>query len=190
MRKVLLSPFIVVLLSCPNAAIGFAPPTCKTIAHRASCSVSTTTALGSSSREEEIAKLEEQLRQLKQEQQNDDAATEGGGGDGTAFSTTAEINQVEQRILEKVQGKDMILSEQDLYDGNIVQDQSSSSSTEEGGGSVVQNVLVAVLAVVFLVVFSQIPIGQEDLSKYSVSPTTSSSRTIDLGDLNTDVPRP
>ena len=113
--------------------------------------VDSTTSSLASSREEEIAKLEEQLRKLKEEETNSSSTV------GTQIN--GEINDVEKRLLEKVQGKDMILSEQDLYDGNIAEDQSTE-------GNVVQNVLVALVTVVFLGLFSQIPIGQEDLSKY------------------------
>lgn len=123
-----------------------------------------------SSREEEIAKLEEQLRKLKEEQ-----VEEGSVPDQVSSPKNA-------RKLEKVQGKDIFLSEQALYEGNIVEDQSTE-------GNVVQTALAAVAAVLFLAIFSQIPIGQEDLSKYSVAPT-SIQRTIDLGDLNPDAPKP
>jgi hypothetical protein len=131
-----------------------------------------------SSRDEEIAKLEEQLARLKEEQLTEQST------DISTKELNGEINAVEKRLLENVQGKDMILSEKELFDGNIVEDQSTE-------GNVLSNLLIAVGALVFLTLFSQIPIGQEDFSKYSVAPT-SASRTIDLGDLNlnTDVPRP
>ena len=145
-----------------------------------------TTPLGASSREEEIAKLEEQLRKLREEQQEESTSNDGDDDDDKYQMYKREISQVESRILEKVKGKDMILSERDLYDGNIMEEEDQSAQSS----NIVPNILAAVAALVFLGIFSQIPIGQEDLSKYSVSPTTSTSRTIDLGDLNTDAPRP
>lgn len=133
----------------------------------------TTTRIFSSSREEEIAQLEEQLRRLKEEQGESDEKE----------AVKSKLAEVDPRVLEKVQGKDMILTEQALYDGNFVEDQSTE------GGNIVQTALAAVVAVVFLIFFAQIPIGQEDYSKYSASPSAT-SRTIDLGDLNTDAPKP
>lgn len=143
----------------------------------------TTTSVSASSREEEIAKLEEQLRKLREEEAD---------GSSSASSTAtrddatlnSEIDAVERRILEKVQGKDMILSEQELYDGNIVKEESSE------GGNMVQTILTAVAAIVVLGIFSQIPMGDEGLSKYSAQAGPTVSRTIDLGDLNTDTPSP
>lgn len=155
---------IMVLIALSPLGVAFAPTQTRSMSVR----------LAAGNREEEIAKLEEQLRRLKEE-----------GNTATETSTeelNGEINAVEKRLLEKVQGKDMILSEKALYDGNIVEDQSTE-------GSVVSNLLTAVAALVLLALFSQIPIGQEDLSKYSAQPA-STSRTIDLGDLNTDAPRP
>ena len=171
----LLSSSFALLFLLSNGAVAFAPQNKAT-----SRAVFSRSSLGSSSsREEEIAKLEEQLRKLKKEQQESSSDTR------PESSLSGEINQVEQRILEKVQGKDIFLSEQDLYDGNIVQDQES-----QGGGNILQSILTAVIAVVFLGAFSQIPIGQDSFSKYSANSGPTTSRTIDLGDLNTDAPRP
>jgi hypothetical protein len=127
-----------------------------------------------SSRDEEIIKLEEQLRKLKDESTDEEPSDDG-------MSAAAFASVSDRRILEKVKGKDMLLSERELYDVNIVKDETS-------GGSVVQNILIGVAALVFFAVFAQIPVGQEDYQKYSVG--TTQSRTIDLGDLNTDAARP
>lgn len=163
-----------VLVFLSLAALGLAFVVVPT-AHILRPTTDGTTLWAGSSRDEEIAKLEEQLAKLKEEQATDEQSTK-------EVLDNGEINAVEKRLLENVQGKDMILSEKELFDGNIVEDQSTE-------GSVVSNLLIAVGALVFLVLFSQIPIGQDSLSKYSVAPT-STSRTIDLGDLNTDAPRP
>jgi ribosome-associated translation inhibitor RaiA len=127
-----------------------------------------------SSRDEEIIKLEEQLRKLKEESTDEKPSDD--DVSAAAFAAVAD-----QRILEKVKGKDMLLSERELFDVNIVED-------EKSGGSVVQKILIGVVALVFLGVFAQIPLGQEEYTKYSVG--TTQSRTIDLGDLNTNAPRP
>ena len=126
------------------------------------------------------------MRKLKEEEATVSAAASEDKVSSSVATTAdiqVEVNAVEQRLMEKMQENDMVLTESFLYDGNIAEDQSTE------GGSIVSTILTAVAAVVFLIVFSQVPIGQEDLSKYSVAPT-STSRTIDLGDLNTDVSRP
>jgi hypothetical protein len=127
----------------------------------------------SSSRDEEIAKLEEQLRQLRVDAPDDAVAA--------AESTEAEkeIVAVQKRILEKVKGKDMLLSERELVDKDLFLNQGES----EGGG-VLPAVLAALGAAVFLFFFSQIPVGQDDWSRYSTTSGPTTSTRIDLGDLN------
>jgi hypothetical protein len=55
-------------------------------------------------------------------------------------------------------------------------------ATESGGSGGLTGIIGAVALVLGLIAFSQVPIGQEDLSKYSAikAPT----EQIDLGDLN------
>ena len=171
--KCLLS--VVVILALSQQAIAFAPSRRISAVPKAAV---TTTVVFAGNREEEIAKLEEQLRRLREEEANSPTATK------SDVSYDGKINAVEQRLLEKVKGKDMILSERELYDDNIMEDQSTE------GGSIVQNILIAVAAVVVLGIFSQIPIGDDGLSKYSAQAGPTVSRSIDLGDLNTDAPRP
>ena len=60
---------------------------------------------------------------------------------------------------------------------------------EDSSGGIIGNVLKAVGVVVALIVFSQIPVGTEDLSKYSVpikSALENSAKvtSVDLGDVN------
>ena len=168
---------LIAVLALSQQSIAFAPSRQIVVAPTTTTTITTST-LFASRRDEEIAKLEEQLRKLKDEEANAPSTTT------TEESMNGEINAVEQRILEKVQGKDMILSERELYDSNIVEDQSTE------GGSIVQNILTAVAVAVVLGIFSQIPIGDEGLSKYSAQAGPTVSRSIDLGDLNTDAPRP
>ena len=167
---------LVSVLALSQKAIAFAPS--RRIVTTPTAATATSTTVLASSREEEIAKLEEQLRKLREEEANTPTST------AVDASLNTEINSVERRILEKVKGKDMILSERELFDDNIVEDQSTE------GGSLVQNILAAVAAIVVLGIFSQIPIGDEGLSKYSAQSGPTVSRSIDLGDLNTDGQRP
>ena len=155
------------------SAEAFAPASqsCQTSAYRNS-------RVWSSNREEEIARLEEQLRQLKEdENQSTDVPEEpstpvngngGAQGGGASLSSIREVSQ----------GRSVILSERELA--------GLTGSEENGVTMSLPGPIVAIAAVVFLVIFSQIPIGQEDLSKYSAS-GSAAVQTIDLGDLNTDI---
>lgn len=133
----------------------------------------------SSSREEEIAKLEEQLRQLKK------GDTSEGAMDNSKSILDEDLRKyvADERVLEKIRGKDMLLSESDLIEAQIL---------DNDAGTSVDGKLVPVLATlalaVFLFFFAQIPVGQEDLSRYSVTGTTA-SKTIDLGDMNPNRPQ-
>ena len=111
------------------------------------------------SKEDEIAKLEEQLKKLKNE-----AAT---------YIDQPEEKQPAPEPAEEVP-IELFLSEQ-------WKEQEAAGSAEEGGGGLT-TILAGVGLALFLVLFSQVPIGQEDLSKYSAikAPT----EQIDLGDLN------
>ena len=113
-----------------------------------------------SSREEEIAKLEEQLKLLKEEKVA--AAVE--EEESLTVQMPTEETPMELFVSEKwKEGED------------------TTTTTESSSGISVTNVVGAIGLVVGLVVFSQIPVGQEDFSKYSISPP---SNEIDLGDLN------
>lgn len=131
-----------------------------------------------SSRDEEIAKLEEQLRRLKEEE-NDSIEAK------SELTSSVEVSRkVDPRVLEKVKGKDMILSERDLLDAEVWNNDESLVQGSNGFASV-PTVLAIVGAAIFLFFFAQVPIGQEDLSRFSVT-GSSSSTVIDLGDLNPD----
>mmetsp|Transcript_92335 Transcript_92335/g.258054 ORF Transcript_92335/g.258054 Transcript_92335/m.258054 type:complete len:164 (-) Transcript_92335:230-721(-) len=114
------------------------------------------------SKEEEIAKLEEQLKRLKKEKETVEVPV-------SAPTATDDAGELEGTPIG------MFLTEQ-------WKEQEANADSESSGGGIM-NVLIAVGFALVVVLFSQIPIGQEDLSKYSVgsSPT---AEQIDLGDLN------
>jgi hypothetical protein len=118
--------------------------------------------------------LEAELRRLKQ----DDAP------DAVAAETEPVKKVAEPRNLEKVAGKDMLLSERELVDQQLFIDDGSEAGSENG---VLPAVIAAFGAAVFLFFFSQVPVGQDDWSHYSTNSGPTTSTRIDLGDLNSDV---
>ena len=126
----------------------------------------------STSKQDEIARLQEQIRRLQEE---GEAATAVESSTATSKTTTGLVDP-RAAELERVPGKDIMFSEGDLLDANII-------SSDNSGLGVLPTILLAVGALLFFVAFSQIPVGQEDFARYSVAPAT---QTIDLGDLNPD----
>jgi hypothetical protein len=180
------------------AAFGFAPPTllrraatttmlrkdCSSVSRRAK---SFAIILQSSSREEEIAKLEQQLRELKQQQQGQDESTTNNDAtppQASSVYSDKRKNVVNDRgVREILPGKGMILSEQDLVESQLL-----DNSSDGKGLGVIPAVAIGLVAAVGLFFFAQVPVGQEDYMRYSAASTTS-SKTIDLGDLNMDISR-
>ncbi|GAX27242.1 hypothetical protein FisN_13Lu202 [Fistulifera solaris] len=159
-------------LFAPIQAFSVRKQTLRPISRVTSCRLS-------SSREEEIARLEEQLRKLK----------EGDVSEGTVKKIKSKTDEelqkyaVDERVLEKIRGKDMLLSESDLIEAQIL-DKNEETSV---GGKLVP-VFATVAMAVFLFFFAQVPVGQEDLSRYSVT-GNAASKTIDLGDMNPNRPQ-
>lgn len=132
------------------------------------------------SREEEIAKLEDQLRLLRE-------------GDSIVEEERTAKNDMEdqmalkefdaaRRRLETMKGKDMLLSEQELISGGIV-----DGSTNKNSHGIL-GIVGAVAALVGLLLFAQVPVGQDQLARYSAT-GSATIKSIDLGDLNPDVNR-
>jgi hypothetical protein len=128
-----------------------------------------------SSREEEIARLEKQLRELREQEDEKKII----GDSTTTQKLTREEAEISRR-LEKIQGKEMLLSERELLSDGIVEEEGESSR----GGSLV-GVIGTIVAVVAVIAFSQIPVGRENLARYSAT-GSSAIKTIDLGDINPD----
>jgi hypothetical protein len=133
--------------------------------------------LYASSREEEIARLEAEIRKLRDEASFDDL-----DGEYTAESAFAAAQALadKKRLLAQVRGKDMLLTEGALIQENILENEGSTVG-------IAPAILGAVLAAA-VIAFSQIPVGQEDLSRYSVQAGPTVSTKIDLGDINPDRP--
>ena len=136
----------------------------------------------SSSKDDEIAKLEEQLRKLKEEK-SPTAALE-----ATEMASTSVTAVADQKLEEEIPIS-MFLSEGwkegDNNNGNNDTIQNKQNNAEADTGGIIGNLLKALGVVVVLIALSQIPVGQENLSKYSGSIKSGenpASTSIDLGE--------
>lgn len=121
----------------------------------------------------EIEALEAKLRELKGEES---APIESSAINGDVQSAIEEEDdEPEWEILKRQSNDSVMLSER--------WKEADPSSNSEGG--LLKSVGIALGLVVFLGVFSQIPIGNEDLQRYQ--DYKGSASRIDLGDLNPDV---
>ncbi|CAB9513005.1 expressed unknown protein [Seminavis robusta] len=171
--------FFLTLCGLVLAVDGFAIPTTRTTSSQGqkwtTCNHRRQTSLLRSSKDEEIAKLEEQLRKLKEEEEEPVVEEE---TEEPAIVVTSSDDFVGRGPAKRaVQPMEEMLSEA-WKDGG-----SSSSSVEETseGGISIPAILASIAFVVFVGFFSQVPVGQDDLSKYQAIKTDTS---IDLGDIN------
>ncbi|KAL7462332.1 hypothetical protein ACHAXS_002714 [Conticribra weissflogii] len=118
----------------------------------------------------EIAALEEKLRQLKQETNIDSMASYPESG---SFASM-ELKDEDYSILEGESEDSIMFSERW---------KEAETMATEGAG--LMNVALALGFVIFLAIFSQIPLGEEDLTRYQGKQGDMSR--IDLGDLNPGV---
>jgi hypothetical protein len=121
-----------------------------------------------SSKDEEIAKLEERLKELKEENSSEEIPENFPPSGVTAQETERDV-PIEMFLSEGWKEKEAGQS-------------NGGGGGSSGGGGALTSILGVAALVIGLAMFSQIPIGQEDLSKYSAikAPT----ERIDLGDLN------
>jgi hypothetical protein len=125
-------------------------------------------------KEDEIARLEEQLRRLKEEADAEERMSK----ETTFVATTSPDDYVGRGPAKRpVQPMEEMLSETWKQGPR----ESSVTASQEGNGFPIPAILGAVALVVFLGFFSQVPVGQEDLSKYQA---IKASTQIDLGDIN------
>jgi hypothetical protein len=117
----------------------------------------------------EIEALEAKLRELKGETVESGDQIINNGDD----AQSAEEEEPEWEILKTQSNDSVMLSER-------WKEADPSSNAVEGG--MLKNAAIALGVVVFLGIFSQIPIGNEDLQKYQ--DYKGSASRIDLGDLN------
>jgi len=120
-----------------------------------------------SSKEDEIAALEERLRKLKEEA----AAVDSDGDSSRKYIVPNESDQGDN-VLSPMQ-------QQEALDEMLSESWKDNEPSDQGG--VIRNFIAGAVLVLAAIFFSQIPVGQDGLDKYS---TAKPSTTIDLGDLN------
>jgi hypothetical protein len=135
-----------------------------------------TTCLHSSpeDKQAEIEALEEKLRQLKGEALAEQVVEP--KNDIEPIQSTGEDEEELEWAVMKGQTNDSVMLSERWKEAD-------PSSNSDGG--MLKNVAIALGLLVFLGVFSQVPIGNEDLQRYQ--DYKGSASRIDLGDLNPDV---
>jgi len=141
-----------------------------------------------SSRDEEIADLEEKLRRLKGPTESEEVADE------TEITSagkpeTSEGEFVERRFKISDESTNMMVTGEELPRRSKVEPYeellSEQWKTRETGNVDLKDLAVKIASVVAIlagiIAFSQVPIGQEGLDRYS---TAKPSTAIDLGDMN------
>jgi len=134
----------------------------------------------------EIAALEERLRQLKQEE------GENGGTDQTTLTVEEQRQQIMADAAETLDADELASLEKinEESDDSIMFSEKwkETNDGEVDGEGIMGTVRTAALAIgliVFLGVFSQVPVGETDLQRYQ--DIKGSTSRIDLGDLNPGV---
>eukprot|EP00550_Attheya_septentrionalis_P005320 CAMPEP_0198291808 /NCGR_PEP_ID=MMETSP1449-20131203/9205_1 /TAXON_ID=420275 /ORGANISM="Attheya septentrionalis, Strain CCMP2084" /LENGTH=183 /DNA_ID=CAMNT_0043990491 /DNA_START=62 /DNA_END=613 /DNA_ORIENTATION=+ len=125
----------------------------------------------SSNRDEEIANLEKQLQKLKEQPEEVSSELE-----PPPVESSASFTFTGEKAMAPGKGEDFFFTEGDLDSQGILEE------TEKGGLGLLPTIGLVVATIVALAIFSQVPVGQEDFTRYSTTPTTSAR--IDLGDLN------
>lgn len=171
--------FFIIATCILSAANGFSPsqtrqvssPICRThhsVQHTSPVTKRTHLYSSPEDKQAEIEALEAKLRELKGETVVSNEILNNGDDE-----QLAEEEEPEWEILKTQSNDSVMLSER-------WKEADPSYNAVEGG--MLKNVAIALGVVVFLGIFSQIPIGNEDLQKYQ--DYKGSASRIDLGDLN------
>jgi hypothetical protein len=151
---------VVLLVASANVATGFVLPSTGGSNGRRSL-----TRQFSSNKDAEIAQLEAKLRQLKEQASREE---ESASASASASADDEFTGRVSEPFVE-------MLTEQ-WKEGDPAQANQS--------GSPIVAVVGAIGLAVVLGLLSQIPVGQEELNKYSSIKSGTVTQSIDLGDLN------
>jgi len=142
----------------------------------------TSTRINASSKDEEIAALEEKLRLLKEETDASTAAEAETDAETDADTLSEEPSRgwkPTPSTTPPPQRPAAITNVDDpLYEMLSESWKDSDASSSEGGGAVMKNLMIAGIALLAAIAFSQVPVGNEGYDRYSAAkPNTS----IDLG---------
>lgn len=131
------------------------------------------------SKEDEIAALEEKLRKLREDTSSDDSDVAPTAS--SSASTSSSYSEVNGDIETPPPSASTAVIEEPFSEMLSESWKDSEAAENDDDGGVVKNLLSALAVVAALIIFSQVPVGQDGLDKYS---TAKPSTTIDLGDLN------
>ena len=143
-----------------------------------------------------IAKLEAELAKLKEEKTEAVAEASADGAPAPPKKPLVVVEEKpstklvemddEEMISVEEASMDMFLSEgwKEARSGYDPKNTATSIRKTEGQNSAFGLIAKVVAGLLAVVVFSQIPVGQEDLSKYSSMKSTAPKVSIDLGDMN------
>ena len=135
-----------------------------------------------SSKEEEIAELERKLQQLKQEAAQEEGAV-ASPPPPPAFNTIPPPPTVQAAPAPAQEDENADVSEDFMLSEKWKESQPVGLEEEGGGfGSALTGILGGIGLAVFIALFSQVPVGQENYSKYAA--LDAPKEVIDLGDLN------
>ena len=133
-----------------------------------------------------IAKLEAELRQLKEKESETETKTETATGPVVVVEEPKKDDLEDDEEIPEEASMDMFVSEgwKEAKEGYDPKNTATVIRKTEEQGNLLGLVAKVVGAIVAVVAFSQIPVGQEDLSKYSAIKSGPVRTTIDLGDTN------
>jgi len=145
---------------------------------------------GNNSKDDEIAKLEEQLKKLKEGKStvvapSGEEKIEESASIAPPSPLRTDDADADEEVLEEA-SMDMFLSE-GWKEAKSNYDPSNTATNKRQAdeqGSLIGTVVKVVGGILAVVLFSQIPVGQEDLSKYSAIKSGPAVTTVDLGDTN------
>jgi len=138
----------------------------------------TSTRINASSKDEEIAALEEKLRLLKEETDASTAAEAEADADTLSEEPSRGWKPTPSTTPPPQRPAAITNVDDPLYEMLSESWKDSDASSSEGGGAVMKNLMIAGIALLAAIAFSQVPVGNEGYDRYSAAkPNTS----IDLG---------
>jgi len=130
--------------------------------------------LAASSKEEEIAALEEQLQRLKEEASKEEEEE---------VEAVETVSSTGGAVIDRKSMNDELMPEMLTEQWKEANAAASDDANEGGIMKTLTSLLGGLALLAGVIAFSQVPVGQEDLNKYSTG--KAGANKIDLGDMNT-----